>query len=85
MYSQRARGIALLLAAEIRTPLHFELFHATIFEVSLFFPLKKSHFPKKNIKKKYKFAHHCTLNCSTPRFLRVFSVCSKKRHFKKTF
>jgi hypothetical protein len=30
---QRARGISLLLAAEIRTPMDFELFHATIFEV----------------------------------------------------
>ena len=29
---QRARGIALLLAAEIRTPMDFELYHATIFE-----------------------------------------------------
>ncbi len=30
--AQRARGISLLLAAEIRTPVDFELFHATIFE-----------------------------------------------------
>ena len=30
---QRARGISLLLNAEIQTPTDFELFHATIFEV----------------------------------------------------
>jgi hypothetical protein len=29
---KRARGIALLLAAEIRTPMDFEFFHSTIFE-----------------------------------------------------
>jgi len=45
MYSQRARGIALLLAAEIRTPLHFELFHAAIFKGFLCL-FKKRHFKK---------------------------------------
>jgi len=42
MYSQRARGIAHLLAAEICTPIDFELFHATIFEVSFFLKQKKT-------------------------------------------